>query len=240
MSGSCVSIVIPAWEEREHLPKCLARLREQEAPVEVLVVDGGSTDGTPEAARAFSDVVVLEGPRGRARQMNEGARLARGDLLWFLHADSLPAPGSVAAIRRALANPRVRVGAFRFRLDGSRIGYRVVEAGVSLRTRWLRLPFGDQGLFVRRTDFEAIGGYREIPLFEDVRLVREMRRKGRLALLDLPLVTSARRWESNGLWATTLLHWRLLALERLGVGPERLARVREGAAPKAGGREAGR
>lgn len=226
MSGSLVSVVIPAWMEAETVPRCLTLLGQPEASLEIIVVDGGSSDGTVEAARAFRGVRVVQAPRGRARQMNHGAALARGDSLWFLHADCAPAPGSLAAIRCALADPRVSAGAFRFRLDGGRLSYRLIEAGANLRSRWLRLPFGDQGLFVRRSDFEAIGGYRDVPLFEDVYLVRELRRRGQLALVDLPLVTSPRRWEERGIGATTLMHWSLLALERLGVGPERLAGLR--------------
>lgn len=229
MHESAVSIVIPTWNEAETLPRCLALLRGQEPPWEILVVDGGSTDGTVDAARAFPGARVIETLRGRAHQMNHGARLARGDIFWFLHADSKPAAGSVGAIREGLHDRRVAGGAFRFRLDGDRLGFRVMEAVVALRTRWLRLPFGDQGLFLRRSDFEAIGGYRDVPLFEDVYLVREIRRRGWLAVLDLPLVTSARRWEARGTAATTFNHWRLLALEKLGVDPERLAHLRDGA-----------
>lgn len=239
MERSLVSIVVPTWNEREALPRCLSLLREQEPPWEILVVDGGSTDGTVDAARTFPDVKIVEAPRGRARQMNEGARLARGDSLWFLHADSRPAPGSVAAIRDTLRDPRVAGGAFRFVLDGTRPGYRVIEAGVALRTRCLGLPLGDQGLFLRRADFEAIGGYRDVPLLEDVYLVRSIRRRGRLAVLDLPLVTSCRRWEAHGLAATTFRHCWLLVLEKLGTSPGRLTRIREGESAATKNREAG-
>lgn len=237
MSGSVVTVVIPTWQEAKTLLLCLELLRRHEPPLEIIVVDGGSSDGTVEAALAFPGVRVVEAPRGRAGQMNRGAELARGDYLWFLHADSLPAAGSVTAIRTALQDPLVSGGAFRFRLNGGRPSYRLIEAGANLRSRWFQLPFGDQGLFVRRADFKAIGGYRDVPLFEDVYLVREMRRRGRLALVELPLVASPRRWEAGGVGATTLMHWGLLALERLGVGPERLARFRRGAVGNAADRE---
>lgn len=237
MGGLAVTVVIPTWQEAKTLPQCLDLLRRHDPPMEIIVVDGGSSDGTVEAAKAISGVRVVQAPQGRARQMNHGAELARGDYLWFLHADSSPAAGSVTAIRTALQDPLVSGGAFRFRLDGSRTSYRLIEAGANLRSRWLQLPFGDQGLFLRRSDFEAIGGYRDVPLFEDVYLVRELRRRGRLALLELPLATSPRRWEARGVGATTLTHWGLLALERLGVGPERLARVRRGTVRDAADRE---
>lgn len=228
MGDSVVSVVIPVWEEAATLPRCLDLLRRQGPALEIIVVDAGSTDATAEVARSVPGVRVIEAPRGRARQMNTGAGLAQGDYLWFLHADSAPVAGSVAAIRDALDDPAVSGGAFQFRLDGKRLSYRIIEAGVSFRSRWLRLPFGDQGLFLRRSDFVAIGGYRDAPLFEDVYLVRDLRRKGRLALVDLPLPTSPRRWEAHGIAATTLTHWGLLALETLGVPPERLARLRRG------------
>ena len=228
MGESLVSIVVPTWNERDALPVCLSLLRDQEPPCEILVVDGGSTDGTVDAVRAFPDVKLLQAPRGRARQMNDGARIARGDILWFLHADSRPAPGSVIAIRDALRDPRVAAGAFRFALDGVRPAYRVIEAGAAMRTRWLRLPLGDQGLFLRREDFEEIGGYRDVSVLEDVYLVRDVRRRGRLAVLDLPLVTSCRRWEAHGLAATTLANFTLLVLDKLGASSECLARIRVG------------
>ncbi|RMF71068.1 MAG: glycosyltransferase [Acidobacteria bacterium] len=218
-----VSIVVPVLDERDSLPRCLASLSGQQPPCEVLVVDGGSTDGTRALAASTQGVRVVDAPPGRASQMNAGARAARGALLWFLHADCTAPPGAVAALRRTLADPRVALAAFRFAIDGDRPAYRLIERGVALRCRLLRLPYGDQGLALRRATFERIGGFEDVPLFEDVRLVRAARRLGRLALLPLALPTSPRRWERTGMLRLTVLHLRLALLERLGVPPARLA-----------------
>ncbi|MBZ5638184.1 MAG: TIGR04283 family arsenosugar biosynthesis glycosyltransferase [Acidobacteriia bacterium] len=228
MSGSSlVSIVIPVLDEERPLARCLAALTSEAAPWEAVVVDGGSRDRTREVARSFEGVRVIVAPRGRARQMNAGAAGTSGELLWFLHADCVPRPGAVAAIRRALDDPGTSLGAFRFRLDGDRRAYRLLEYGVAARVRLFGLPFGDQGLFLRRATFDAIGGFRDVPLFEDVYLVREARRRGRLARLPMPLPTSPRRWETRGLLRSSGTDLALLVLERLGVSAARLARIRE-------------
>ncbi len=222
-------MIIPTLDEASRLPRCLAALADQPPPCELIVADGGSRDGTRALAAAHGAVRLVDAPRGRATQMNAGARASRGELLWFLHADCVPPAGALDAIRSALADPRAALAAFRFAIDGRRAAYRLIERGVALRTRLLRLPWGDQGLALRRTDFEAVGGFEEIPLFEDARIVRALRRRGRLATIPLPLPTSARRWESRGPWRLTALHLRLALLERLGAAPDALARHRDGA-----------
>jgi uncharacterized protein len=235
-----VSIIVPVLDEREALPVCLAALAGEAPPLEILVADGGSRDGTRELALS-AGVRLLDAPRGRARQMNAAAAAARGEALWFLHADSVPPPGAVDAIRSALRDPRVAGGAFRLALTGRRAGYRVVEWGANLRTRLFGLPYGDQGLFTRRGTFDAVGGYGDVPLFEDVYFVRALRRRGRLAIIGRPLGTSPRRWERGGLFRTSAMNAALLVAERLGAGPTTLARWRYGtragrdaAAPSAG------
>lgn len=227
MDPGLVSIVIPTLNEERALPACLDFLAREEGPLEVIVADGGSGDGTRDIAVSREDVRFVEAPPGRARQMNHGAGEARGEFLWFLHADSRPKPGALAAIRRALGQRRTAIGAFRFRLDGPRRAYRVLEFGVWLRVLLFRNPYGDQGLCVRTEDFQDLGGFEDIPLFEDVRLVRAMRARGRLEILPLEIATSPRRWEAHGVWRTTLLHLRLAILERLGTPVEELARRRQ-------------
>jgi rSAM/selenodomain-associated transferase 2 len=206
----------------------------QAGPLEVIVADGGSTDRTVAIATAVPGVQVVHAPRGRGTQMNAGVRAATGEILWFLHADCRPPAGAAAAIRRALARDAVSGGAFRFALAGRRWGYRVVEWGVRLRCRLFRLPYGDQGLFLRRETFDAVGGYRDTPIFEDLYLVRALRRHGWVVTLPAPLPTSPRRCARDGILRTVLRNQALLVGERLGVAPERLAALR---AP-AGGREA--
>lgn len=229
MPAPLISVIIPALDEAGALPAVFAALRSQEPPLEILVIDGGSRDDTCQVATAEPGVRVFASERGRATQMNAGARVAEGEILWFLHADCWPEPGAAAAIRRAMQDPRVSIGAFRFRLDGAHPLYRVYEFGVWLRTLLFRLPFGDQGLFLRRELFAEIGGYEAIPLFEDVRLVRAARRRGRMARVSMALPTSARRYEERGVVRTTLLNYKLMLMEKLGTSPEELARRRSAA-----------
>ena len=226
MDPGLVSVVIPTLNEERALPACLDFLAREEGPLEVIVADGGSEDRTRQIAETREGVRVVDAPPGRSRQMNRGAEVARGEVLWFLHADSRPEPGALATIRAILASRGTAIGAFRFRLDGERAVYRLLEFGVWLRVLLFRNPYGDQGLFLRTRDFRELGGFEDIPLFEDVRLVRAMRARGRLRVSPLAIATSPRRWEAHGVWRTTRMHLRLAILERLGTPVEELARRR--------------
>lgn len=189
-----ISVIIPALNEEARIERTLRRAREQEGPLEVLVVDGGSEDRTRELA-ARQARVIRSAP-GRARQMNAGAAEAAGEVFLFLHADTLLPPHALAAVRQALADPQAEAGAFRLRFD--------VDAPLlrfySLCTRLPlpRLCFGDRGLFVRRRVFEAVGGFPEMPLFEDLELVQKLHRRGGFRFLDESVVTAARRFEAHG------------------------------------------
>ncbi|MDH3199188.1 MAG: TIGR04283 family arsenosugar biosynthesis glycosyltransferase, partial [Candidatus Krumholzibacteria bacterium] len=226
-----ISVVVPTLNEADALPRCLSALDCTDERLQVIVADGGSTDGTLRIAASFERALVVSAPAGRAGQMNAGAKASRGEALWFLHADCRPPCGAPDAIRRALADPRVAGGAFGFALDGPGFALRVLELGVRLRCLLFRLPYGDQGLFVRRSVFEGVGGFQEIPAFEDVRLVRAIKKRGRLALLPARLPTSPRRWRRDGVIRTTARHLAMSVMERLGASPERLASWRE---PRAG------
>lgn len=219
-----VSIVIPVLNEADRLPGLLARLAPWRDRAEVLVVDGGSHDGTLEAARAAGWVRVLSAAPGRARQMNAGAAAAAGDLLLFLHADvSLPAT-ALDDIRAALADPGVVGGRFDVRLDGRGPIYRVVEVFMNLRSRWTGIWTGDQAIFVHRAVFERLGGFPEIPLMEDVEFTRRLKREGPGACLRARVLASARKWEREGPVRTILLMWALRFLYWIGVSPPRLHR----------------
>jgi rSAM/selenodomain-associated transferase 2 len=216
------SIIIPTLNEEACLAETIESTKRL-APHELIVVDGGSSDGTPDIAQRLSSRVI-ESDRGRAAQQNAGAAIAGGEVLFFLHADCRPPSDALEQIERALADERVVCGAFRQRIEARGWRYRLLEAGNSTRVRWLNLPYGDQGIFVRRSAFEEVGGFPQVPLMEDLRLMRALRRQGRVALLRGPLTVSARRWQRHGVVGQTLRNWTLLLAERVGVSPDRLAR----------------
>ncbi len=217
-----VSVVIPALDEEACVAGAIASARAAGEGVEVIVSDGGSRDATRQVAAA-AGAVVLEGPRGRGIQLDAGARRARGDWFVFLHADTRLEAGWAEAL--AALPDDVVGGAFRFAADSPRRRYRSIEAGVALRCRLLRLPYGDQGLFCRRSVYHEVGGFPPLPLMEDVAFVRRLHRAGRLAFPPVRALTSCRRWERHGLLGTTLRNWWLLGLYGLGWPPDRLARL---------------
>ena len=209
-----ISVVVPALDEESELGPCLDSVARQCPPAhEVLVVDGGSRDATRELARA-AGARVVESARGRGRQLNAGAREARGELLLFLHADTRLPEGALAAVLDGLSDPACAGGAFhkRFR-QAPRL-----NRGVRWRTRlWHRFGavFGDQALFLRRRDFLELGGFREDLEAEDAELMRRLAGRGRIELLELEVETSARRLESEGTLATWWRWWRTWSRERL-------------------------
>jgi rSAM/selenodomain-associated transferase 2 len=215
-----LSVVVPALNEAAGIRAALEALRPLRARGhEVIMVDGGSSDGTAELARALCDR-VLSAPRGRALQMNAGARAASGTALLFLHADTrLPERADeivFAALRSA------RWGRFDVEIEGSHPLLRLVARAMNLRSRLTGIATGDQAIFVRR---EAFTGFPEIELMEDVAFSKAMKRLGAPASRRERVVTSGRRWESRGVLRTVLLMWRLRLMYFLGARPERLARI---------------
>ena len=217
-----LSIIIPTLNEATWIQPNIQRAWELR-PHEVIVADGHSDDGTADLARS-SGATVVTSERGRGRQLNAGARAATGDVLLFLHADCWLEPSSAEQIRTALKDESVIGGAFRQRIDHDRKIFRCLEWGNALRVRWRHLPFGDQGIFVRRSAFESAGGFAEVRLMEDVFLMREFRRRRwRLELLPGPIHVDPRRWLKHGVVRQTLLNWTLLTGLSLGISPDRLA-----------------
>jgi rSAM/selenodomain-associated transferase 2 len=212
-----LSIVIPTLNAAAHLGACLERLG---GAHEVLVVDGGSTDETIGLAEGAGARVIVS-PKGRGRQLRTGALAAKGEWLLFLHADTLLGPGWREAVEAHMRSSS-RPACFRFRLDDTAWQARTIERGVALRVAMLGLPYGDQGLLVSRIHYGNAGGYRPLPLMEDVDLVRRL---GRVRQLHADAVTSAERWLRDGWLRRSARNLGLVALFRLGIPPERLARL---------------
>ncbi len=216
-----LSIIIPAVDDAEYLGTTLTALaRLRRAGHEIIVVDGGSRDDTRRSARGFADRVLVAG-RGRARQMNAGAAAANGDVLVFLHADSLLPGDAEAAIAHALTVSCW--GRFDVRLWGREWSFRIIETFMNLRSRITGIATGDQAIFVDREVFAMLGGYPEIPLMEDVAISRLLKAIARPACLRQRVVTSARRWRANGIARTVILMWRLRLAFALGADPRSLA-----------------
>lgn len=216
-----LSIVIPVLDEAAGIAACLARLAPLRARgAEVVVVDGGSADGTPALAAPHADRVI-DSARGRARQMNAGAAAASGDALLFLHADTRLPEGADILVARALATQAW--GRFDVTIEGRSRWLPVVAAFMNARSRLTGIATGDQALFARRDAFEAAGGFEPIPLMEDVALSKALRRAGAPACLRERVVTSGRRWDRHGALRTIVLMWRLRLAYALGADPARLA-----------------
>jgi rSAM/selenodomain-associated transferase 2 len=215
-----VSIIIPVLNEAARVAQAIERAWAT-GPLEVIVEDGGSDDGTYEIAAA-QPCRALRSKQGRGVQQNTGARQARGSVLLFLHADTWLAPDGVRQIQQACRDPAVRVGCFRQRIEADGFAYRLLERGNAFRALRLGLPYGDQGLFFRRWFFEELGGFPETPFMEDWQLMRRARRRTRPVLLPGPLYVSARRWQRHGIIRQTLRNWMLITAAMLGVSPDRL------------------
>ena len=210
-----VSVIVPTLDEADVIARTLAAVRQAD-DCEIIVTDGGSRDGTRELARAVADRVICA-PRGRARQMNAGARIADGHALLFLHADSRPPDGFARLIAESLADPLVVGGRFDVRLDAAGRAFRMIETLMNVRSRWTRIATGDQGIFVRAQAFAALDGFPDWDLMEDVEFSRRLKRRGRLACLRPRVRTSARRWQRHGVFRTIMLMWGLRLAHCVGV-----------------------
>lgn len=215
-----LSVVIPTLNAEADLRVCLERMIGAE---ELLVVDGGSADATRKIAEQ-AGARLIEAPKGRGSQLRSGGEAASGDWLLFLHADTLPGPGWASSVAAHIAAHPDKAACFAFRLADPAWQARIVEQAVAARTRWLGLPYGDQGLLIPRSLYDAIGGYRPLPLMEDVDLVRRIGRR-RIRALDAPAWTSAERWRRDGWFRRSLRNLSCLLLYRLGLSPSRIARL---------------
>ena len=220
-----VVVVVPVLQEAAGVEAFLLALRAAVGDVEVVVVDGGSTDGTPE--RAARHARVLTAPRGRARQMNAGAAATAGgadDVLWFVHADCAVPPDALPALRAALADPAVVGGGFRLAFDRRSAGLELLRVTSNWRARYLHQVFGDQALFVRRRVFDELGGFPDLPLMEDLAFTRALARRGRVVVADVPVTASARRLAAHGPWRMLVLMQWLKVRFLLGGDPGAIGR----------------
>jgi rSAM/selenodomain-associated transferase 2 len=220
-----ISIIIPVLNEKNMLAACGERLQPlRRHGCELIIVDGGSSDGSSRIAEQCADRMLVV-PKGRAVQMNAGARVAGGDIFWFLHVDSWVPVGAETAIRQALTPAGHCWGCFDIALSGAHPLLRIVETSMNVRSRLTGIATGDQGIFVRREVFGAVAGYPEIALMEDIALSRVLRQVARPVRLSQRIVTSSRRWEEHGILKTIVLMWRLRWAYYWGADPQRLARI---------------
>ncbi len=191
--------------------------------VEVIVVDGGSSDNTCNKAEPYVDQLIISDQAGRASQMNIGAKASAGEILWFLHADTLIPEDAAITVVEALNNNMW--GRFNLYLSGRHPLLRIIGRMINIRSCWSGIATGDQGIFLTRTIFEKVGGYPLIPLMEDIALSKRLKREGRPACVKQQLITSSRRWEERGIVTTVVLMWRLRFAYWVGVSPHRIAKM---------------
>jgi rSAM/selenodomain-associated transferase 2 len=224
-----LSIITPVLNEEENIPGFLAHIDDLEDPVEVIVVDGGSTDGTCRALEAASEsfsrkIVVLSSPRGRGAQMNAGARHATGTVLLFLHADCRIPPDAPDAIGRALEREGVIGGGFRHTFASRDPLLRLTSWFGNLLAAWTQTFFGDFGIFVEKEVFFEVGGYEPLPYLEDVEFSRAARRYGRLVQVDRPIIVSPRRYREMGKYRLSAVYIMVMLLNMVGIRPKRFIR----------------
>jgi rSAM/selenodomain-associated transferase 2/rSAM/selenodomain-associated transferase 1 len=216
-----ISVIIPALNEAACIENTLSMLTRREA-TEVVVVDGGSTDGTLDLAKACGAIVLTAEP-SKSGQMNTGAKVACGDILLFLHADTLLPENFEKSIISAIYKDGVAAGAFQLHINSELKGLRFIERVANWRSRHLQTPYGDQGIFVTKSLFEAIDGYPDMVIMEDFELIRRLKRRGKIVILDQSVTTSPRRWQNLGIFKTWLLNQVIAIGYMLGCPPERLA-----------------
>jgi rSAM/selenodomain-associated transferase 2 len=222
-----ISVIVPVFREAETINRFLETVQKVfPAPAHELIVVDGSPERDTLAVIHLPQVRTAGSGKGRARQMNQGAAMARGKILLFLHADTLLPGDAPALISNLLSGRRYLVGgAFSLGIDDDRFALKVIEFVANLRSRVTRVPYGDQSIFFRKDCFDQVGGFREIPIMEDLELMTRIRKQGgRIHILKHKSVTSSRRWKKEGIAACTLRNWQIRLLYHLGVPADRLAK----------------
>lgn len=217
-----ISIIIPAINEANTIAKTIESIGPGDKK-EIILVDGGSIDNTVSIAKSLGARVITSSPP-RARQMNRGAEHATGDVLIFLHADTRLPEKFEDVIFNSFKHPKMVAGAFELRMDSPAPGLRLIERLANLRSRYLKMPYGDQAIFLSSKLFQDLGGFLDIPIMEDFELIRRLQKKGTIIILPLPVFTSARRWQNFGILKTTLINQLVIAAYVLGIAPEKIVR----------------
>ncbi|WP_018249563.1 TIGR04283 family arsenosugar biosynthesis glycosyltransferase [Orenia marismortui] len=221
---SLVSVVIPVLNEESTIIETLEHVQGLSGNKEIIVVDGGSEDNTYNLAQNFT-AKVCQTTKGRGHQMNVGAELAEGDVILFLHSDSRLEEGAILAIQDAIKDEKIIGGNFSLKIDDNSWVLGFISWTSNLRAKYLKLAFGDQGIFVRREIFAELGGYPEIELMEDWEFSKKMSKRGKLDYLPNKIYTSARRWHKFGIWKTIFLMHKIKLLYILGVSPAKLNQI---------------
>ncbi len=217
-----ISVIIPMLNEASNIANTLGSIKKCQG-LEVIVVDGGSTDRSVEIARSFDVCVMLSEP-GRAMQMNAGASVAKGEIFLFLHADTCLPASFVKCVHKILSSPTVSAGAFGLSLGENSKALRLVEVFANLRAKIFQLPYGDQAIFLRAETFRKVNGFPNIPIMEDFELVKRLKKYGRIKISQISVVTSPRRWKSVGVWKTTAINQGIVVAYYAGVAPSIIAR----------------
>lgn len=215
-----LSIIIITLNEEELIGGLLLSLRDFE-DIEIIVSDGGSIDRTLRVARKYTDKII-RGEKGRGKQLNAGAALATGDILWFLHVDSTPPDNFRHHILNTMGKPGVAGGAFTLEIDSHLSSLKFISRVVELRSLISGIPYGDQGIFVKRELFEKVNGFKNIPLMEDIEFGRRLKKEGKIEILSQKIKTCARAWERDGVLKTTLRNWVYVTLFFMGYSPHKL------------------
>jgi len=216
-----ISIIIPVLNEADNIESVINQIQKTEN-IEIIIVDGGSQDHTVEIAQSLG-VKVIVTQRGRALQMNAGAKIATGEILLFLHGDTQLPAGFEKDVRKIWINDNIIAGAFQLKIDNSQWSLRLIEKTVFWRSKYLQMPYGDQAIFVKTSTFWEVGGFPEQPIMEDFEFIRRLNRLGKIEILSSSVITSGRRWQKLGVFKTTLINQFVVFGYYLGISPIKLS-----------------
>lgn len=216
-----ISVIVPVLNEEQGIRSCLENLLRWGDRLEIIVVDGGSQDATMVVVQSFP-VTLLSTTGGRGAQMNQGAAIARGEILLFLHSDTQLPENFIAEVTTALTKPQAIAGAFPLRIDDPRPSLRWIETLVQWRSQYLSLPYGDQAIFLKTETFQQLGGYAPLPIMEDYELIQRLKKQGKIILTQQPVITSPRRWQTLGIGRTTWINQLMLLGYHLNINPHTL------------------